>query len=85
MPELAKLSGFVRVAIYDDGAGIRAFDDRENIRKLAGNLLIAISCGKDELAKAIREKSLVPAAYLVACDNTEDAKRLLEQFGNYTM
>ena len=85
LPELAKLSGFVHIGIGDDGAGVRAFDDRENIRKKAGDALIAMSCGKDEFVKAMRERSLVPAKYVTGCESVEEANRLMEQVRNYTM
>ena len=85
LPELAKLSGFVSVSVSDDGARTRAFDDRKKLRELGGELLLNINCGKDELAKAIREKSLVPARYCASCDNADEANRLLDQFRNYTM
>lgn len=83
LPAMAKLSGFVFVAILDDGAQIRAFDDRANLGRLAGNLLIGMNCGKQEFSKALSDRTLVPARYHVPCSDRQEAQRLLEQFRNY--
>jgi hypothetical protein len=83
LPAMAKLSGFVYVSIHDDGAQVRAFDDRANLGRLAGNLLIGLSCGKQELSKALSERTLVPARYHVPCADRHEAQSLLEQFRNY--
>jgi hypothetical protein len=86
LPELAQLSGFVHVSICDDGARVRAFDDRKNIHRTAKDLLISIACGKDEFMRAMRDRSLVPARYAVGgCETLQEATRLLERFRNCRM
>lgn len=83
--ELARLNGFVYLDIADDGAPVRAFEDRFNIRRKAGDLLIGLSCREDEMLRAIHERSLVPARYSVSCTNRDEAARLLEAFRDYQM
>jgi hypothetical protein len=83
LPEMAQLTGFVQVGIGDDGAATRAFEDREKVSEVAGNLIIGMGCTPEELSTSIREKSLVPAMYGTSCATLDEARRLVEQFRDY--
>jgi hypothetical protein len=85
LAEMAKLKGCVVASIGDDGAKVRAMDDLENLKRLAGPITPVISCEADEFERRLGDRSLLGGVYYVvrSVKTAHEANRLMDSVRRY--
>ena len=83
--ELSRLKGCLAASIDNDGSPVRAFDDLENVKRLAGPITPFVSCAPAEFDHRLRDGSLVGGVFYVvrSVPTVEEACRLMESVRGY--